>query len=99
MGLLFVFSDDDTATGHHVNIALEPHGLLIAAARVAKGGFPLVRRLTEYYRDASFDVDELEALVVELQDLRGAAPEAVDALIRLVSLALASDRGIQAICD
>jgi hypothetical protein len=99
MGLLFVFENDDTAKGPNFDLGLDAHLALTSAARAVKGGFPLVRRLSEYYRDVAFDLDELEPLIAELSLLRAAEPTAVDALLEFTRAAISENLGLLVICD
>ena len=98
MGLLFVFENDDTASGPSFDVGVDAHTTLINATR-ATSRFPLLRRLSDYYRDASFDVDELKPLMAELRLLRAADPATVDALLDLAQTALSYDLGLLIICD
>ena len=99
MGLLFVFENDDTASGPSFDVGVDAHTTLISATRATSSGFPLFRRLSDYYRDASFDVDELKPLMAELRLLWAADPATVDALLDLAQTALSCDLGLLIICD
>ena len=99
MGLLFVFQGEENTPVHHVDTGFDDWLAIIAAAKSTRGGFPLVRRLNDYYRDASFDADELNALLSELECLRTLDCGGLDPLIELVQAALAVDKGISAIAD
>jgi hypothetical protein len=99
MGLLFVFEGEEEAPVHHVDIGLDAWHVLMTAAKSSKGGFPLVRRLNDYYRDALFEPDELAALLSELECLRTRNCTSADPLLVLVRAALAAERGISVIAD
>lgn len=98
MGLL-VFENDDTAKGAFCELGVDARRALIRAARATDRGLLLFRRLSDYYRDAYFDADEIEPLMTELSLLRAAEPVAVDALLDLAQAALSSDLGLLVICD
>ena len=99
MGLLFVFGDDEQATAAHVDVSMADWEALLAAATSSKGDFPLVRRLNEFYRDARFDHDELEALVAELERLQETGAPAASSLASLARAAHRESKGILAIAD
>lgn len=99
MGLLFVFENDDAAKGPNVDVSMESYHAVVVAARASRGAFPLVRRLSDYYRDTTFDVDELEPLVSELRVLRPADPATVGALIELALNAVSANLGLLVISD
>ncbi len=99
MGLLLVFEGEEATPQHHVDMGHDAWHVLITTARSFRGGFPMVRRLNDYYRDALFEADELGALLSELECLRTANCAGVDPLLVLVRAALAVERGISVIAD
>ena len=99
MGLLLVFQGEEEAPGHHVDMGLDAWHALMTAAKSSKGGFPLIRRLNDYYRDALFEEDELAALLSELECLRARNCASADPILVLVRAALVVERGISVIAD
>jgi len=99
MGMLLVFEGEEEAPVHHVDMSLEGWHVLMIAAKSSKGGFPLVRRLNDYYRDALYEADELAALLSELECLRTHDCASAARLLGLVRAALAVERGISVIAD
>lgn len=100
MGMLFVHEGDEAAAGAHVDLSPHRHRMLMDAAREASGAFPLVRRVSEFYRDASFERDEVAGLVAELRLLVAAVGERqVADLLDLCRMALDAGVGVEVIAD
>jgi hypothetical protein len=99
MGLLFTYENDAAARGPTFDLGAKPYCALIERARNTEAGFPLFRRLSDFYRDTSFDLDELESLVAELRLLHSSEPQSAEALIQLATSARAAGLGLLVICD
>jgi len=100
MGMLFVHEGDEQAVGEYVDLSMHRHSLLMDAARKASGAFPLVRRVSDFYRDASFERDEIAGLVGELRLLVAAGGEGqVADLLDLCRTALDAGVGVEVIAD
>jgi hypothetical protein len=99
MGLLFTYENDAAARGPTFDLGAEPYCALIERARSTEAAFPLFRRLSDFYRDTAFDLDELESLVAELRLLHSCEPQSAEALIQLATSARAAGLGLLVICD
>ncbi len=98
MGLLIVLEGDHQAEGPSVDLSKSRHVEMLHLATAVPAGFPLVRRMKEFYRDADFDADEVPGLQRELEVLSQNSTRFQD-LIDLVGLALEQKRGLEGIAD
>ena len=100
MPLLFRFAGDEELQGLYLNMGMDAHTQLIESARASAGQYPLIRRLSEYYRDSSFDVDELPALIEELAAIQQCVEHQDIANFKvLCEEANASRVGVEVDCD
>jgi|SRR5215469_14322217 len=49
------------------HLGVETHGLLFAHPELQSGRFPLLTRIRDYYSDADYSNNELEALISEVE--------------------------------
>lgn len=99
MGLLFTYSEDDRAEGLICEFGMHSHDAIISKSRELKG-YPLVRRLSDYYADITFEPDEIEDLIKELNTLRkDMRNDILKPLIEICEAALNDKTGIQTISD
>lgn len=90
----------DGTPGETVAAGVDAHWALIEAAAPPES-FPLIQRLNDYYDDASFAVDEIPILEMELRAIGpgGRHGGLVLDLMRLCSKAKELNQGIEAIAD
>jgi hypothetical protein len=72
-----------------ISLTSEQHSAIFSRGGVAKELFPLMWKMSNYYKDASFSQDSLPGLIVELEKAKASArkTEASSAIDQLVGAA------------
>ena len=100
MGYLLVLEGDHRADGPHYDIPGWAHAKIMELARSSAVPCPLVRRMSDFYRDTSFDLDEVLPLAVELKSLsHGGYEDLFRPILGLCERAATAEKGIETVCD
>jgi|JI6StandDraft_1071083.scaffolds.fasta_scaffold401805_2 hypothetical protein len=84
---------------------LQPHTLLFGRAGLPQGQFPLIDRLRNYFEDATFSTEELDALVQEVNRIKSQfsinenVVQHMDAILCICTKAKSEQLGIWVYCD
>ena len=102
MGLDFAYLGDDGSPARSVPIGVTKHWAIVQAARSAD--FPLLLRMQDYYEDAEYAANEVDALLRELRRLEELLAEGdmktlLAAMQDLCEEAMTQNMGIDTIAD
>lgn len=84
---------------------LQPHRLLFERCGLVDGQFPLINRLRDYYEDARYATEELDALAQEVDRIKLLFSESesvvqqLDSILRACAKAQRDQLGIWVYCD
>ena len=104
MALDFIVPGHGGIPASYVSIGVDEHRELMLAAR-REGRMPLILRASDYYGDATYSTDELDALVRELEalavaeEMSASARNEIRGIVRLCRAGLALGRSVDALGD